>query len=82
MAKRVVIHRDRTFEYKGMQYQVMDTAPSTQGLEGDARMIVRVNSDAPGDYDAVAEGFMYFSEIRDFLAQAVQNDWPSLAEDE
>lgn len=64
------------FEFKGERYEVRRQAPGRPQSDGYGYMIVRVS-----DLTVVDEGFAYLSEIRDLLARAYEEDWPSLEED-
>ncbi len=61
------------FEFKDEEYEIRTTAPGRPQANGDGYVIVRVS-----DLLTVADGMYYISEIRDFLAQAVAEDWPTL----
>lgn len=76
MANRPVIRRDGTFEYKGVRYAVIQGSdyPTRNG----DRSIIRINSDEPGDWEEVADGFGYMIEVREFIQEAINNDWPDL----
>jgi hypothetical protein len=70
------IRRDGTFEYKGVRYRV--SQGSDRPWKSGDRSIERIDSDEPGDWTMVADNFGYLSEIRDFIDEAIANDWPDL----
>jgi hypothetical protein len=76
MTNRIAIRRDGTFEYKDVRYAVIQGSdyPTRDG----SRSIIRINSDEPGDWDDVADGFGYMIEVREFIQEAIDNDWPDL----
>ena len=60
------IHRDGTFEHEGRRYF---TAKGSDRPERDgSRFIARITGDGPGDWEVVAEGFGYLSEVREYIA--------------
>lgn len=69
------IHRDGSFEFKGMRYRVSQGS-DTPTLDG-SRFVYREDE----DYTLMADGFGYMYEVREWLARAVREDWPDLNEE-
>ena len=75
------IHRPRRksgvwfpwFRFKDEIYEIRNTAPGRAQSNGDGYIVVRKS-----DGHTVVDGVFYISEIRDMLARAVSEDWPSL----
>lgn len=65
MATKTIIHHDGTFTYGGERYftRTGSDRPERDG----SRYIARILSDEPGDWEIVAEGFGYLSEVRDYI---------------
>ena len=72
----VRIHRDGTFMFNGERY--FTSKGSDRPQRDGSRYIARVLSDAPGDWEVVAEGFGYISEVRSYLARAQREGWDRL----
>lgn len=64
---RVTVHRDRTFEYQGVRYQITGAHAST----GNSYEIVTMDFDS-----MVGEDWNSLREVREFLDLLAENDWP------
>lgn len=64
---KTVIGHDGAFEHNGQRYATWkgSNRPERDG----SRYIARINSDTPGDWTIVAEGFGYLSEVREYIAK-------------
>lgn len=67
MAKRPVIHRDKTFEYQGETWRVQEYGDRL----GRGYLFVRVSDGVEAD-----GGWFSMADVRDALAEHAANDWP------
>jgi hypothetical protein len=68
----IVIHRDRTFTYKGRTYRAVRQGP--RGGGDDCYEVYDVDTG-----ESLGEFYRMY-DIRDLLKQAEKEDWPSLHE--
>lgn len=70
MAKRIIIHRDRSFTYRGREYRILGGGPGTPNAAYGYEIIDWATG------KSVEDNFFTFADIRAYLAQIVENDWP------
>lgn len=81
---RIVIRRGhkgtpRWFIFQGERY-IISQGSDTPTQDG-SRYIAKVTGDGSGDWEIVAEGFGYMSEIQEFINRALDEGWTTLKDD-
>lgn len=66
---KVVIHRDRTFTYRGEQWRILGAGPGQYGAE--SGYYLQRDSDMHE-----IDGFLSMAEIREYVNRAAENGWP------
>lgn len=75
-----VIHHDKTFEFNGRKYAIMDGS-DIGTVEWDGYTVMAVLSDAPGDYAETSEsGHWRIRDVRAMLERAVREGWEYISD--
>lgn len=76
MKTSIVIHRDRTFTYRGELWRVIGGGPGTPNA-GFGYEVIRDRDGATAQ-----DGLMRMSEVRAWLSEMVKGGWELVEEDE